>query len=131
MRYKDGTMNNKLATFLLPIAIISLFTAHTAPAGCPNGNCPRSGGITIGGGPMVTYLKGKDIDGSARPAISSVSGNSITVGSKTYQTDGSTLIFVNGQQVQIGKLQKGMRASVKTSSLKPTVARSITAITPS
>ena len=122
-------MNQAPTSFRLPIAIISLLAAHTASAGCPNGNCPRSTGISIGGGSTVTYMKGKNIDGSARTAISNVSGNAVTVGSKTYQTDGDTLIFLDGQQVKIGQLKKGMSASVKTGSLKPTVARSITVVT--
>lgn len=122
-------MNKASTSFLLPVAILTLLAAHTAMAGCPNGNCPRSGGIGIGGGNMMTFMKGKNIDGSARTAISNISGNAVTVGAKTYQTDGNTLIFVNGQQVKIDQLQKGMRVSVKSSSLKPTVASTITAVT--
>ncbi len=121
-------MNKAPTAFLLPVAILTLLAAHTASAGCPNGNCQRSGGIS-GGGNMMTFMKGKNIDGSARTAISNISGNAVTVGAKTYQTDGDTLIFVNGQQVKIGQLQKGMRVSVKSSSLKPTVASTITAVT--
>ena len=120
---------NKASTSLLfPIAILSLLAAQTASAGCPNGNCPRSSGI-FSGGTTMTFMKGKNIDSSARTAISNVSGNAVTVGAKTYQTDGDTLIFVDGQQVKIGQLKKGMHVSVKASSLKPTVASSITAVT--
>ena len=121
-------MNKASTSLLLPVALFTLLAAHTASAGCPNGNCPRSGGIS-GGGNMMTFMKGKNIDGSSRTAISNVSGNAITVGAKTYQTDGNTLIFVDGQQVKIDQLQKGMRVSVKASSLKPTVASTITAVT--
>lgn len=114
----------KTASTLL--LILSLFAAHAASAACPNGNCSRSS-ATIGGSNTISYMKGKNIDGSARPTISDVAGSSITVKSKAYQIDANTLIFVNGKQAGKEQLQKGMRATVKTSALKPTLASTITA----
>lgn len=110
---------------LLPIALLCIFAAQTAVAGCPNSTCGRSCGASA----IMPYFKGKTINGSARPTISNVAGNAITLGSKTYQTDGNTLMFVDGKQVNVAQLKAGMKATVKASLLKPTVASSITATT--
>ncbi len=113
---------------ILPISIftLSLLAAHTASAACPNGRCGTSSGFGFGGS-TVTYMKGKKINASAKPAISSVSGSSITLGSKTYKTDANTKVYINGNAGSLERLQKGMRAKVDASLLQPSVARTISA----
>lgn len=121
-------MNNRTLLNLTAIVSVSLLAAHSASAQCRNGQCSRMGGNT---GPTVTYMKGKTIKANAQPAIASVSGNSITLDSKTYRTDANTKVYINGNAASLERLQQGMRAKVDASLLQPSVARTISASTSS
>ena len=61
------------------------------------------------------------------PTISAVSGNSISVGKRTYTITAKTQILVDGRKAEAGALKTGMRAAVTPSGIDPAAAMSITA----
>lgn len=75
--------------------------------------------------------KGKKIDAGVKTSIASVVGNAVTISkdqkTATYQTDRTTRIFIDGNAASVERLAKGMRVVVEASSLKPQLARAITA----
>lgn len=80
---------------------------------------------------MTMMPKGKKIDAGVKTSIASVAGNAVTISkdqtTATYLTDSNTRIFINGNAASVERLAKGMRVVVETSSLKPKLARAITA----
>ena len=124
-------MKRHALLLLTPIFSLSLLSMPPASGACPNGGCSKTSGT--GNVSTYTYMKGTKVNAAVQTAITSVSGNSITVteskAKKTYQTDASTRVLINGNLAGVERLQNGMHVTVDSSSLKPQLARTISATT--